>query len=115
MASSRKRFRRKTDREMHPLTGAGILVDGDGNHFGINQVGVRIWDLLADPRSLDELVEVLRREFHISATRCHDEAERFLGELLERSLVEPVESCEADVSAGAGGNPDSGLPAPGRR
>jgi hypothetical protein len=87
---------------MLPLTGAGILADADGNHFGINQVGVRIWDLLADARSLDELVETLRREFEITETRCRNEAERFLGELLEHGLIERVGSGEVDGPAETG-------------
>jgi Coenzyme PQQ synthesis protein D (PqqD) len=102
MAPPRQSFRRKAERELYPLTGAGILVDADGNHFGINQVGVRIWDLLADARSLDELVGALRREFDITETRCRHEAERFLGELLERSLVERVGPGEVDLPAGSG-------------
>ncbi len=102
MTPRRQSFRRKAERELQRLTGAGILVDADGNHFGINQVGVRIWELLADGRSLDELVESLRREFDITETRCRDEAERFLGQLLERSLVECVEPDEVGRPAGSG-------------
>jgi hypothetical protein len=67
MAPPQQSFRRNAEREIHRLTGAGILVDADGNHFGINQVGVRIWDLLADARSLDEIVEALRIRHHRDA------------------------------------------------
>jgi hypothetical protein len=101
MAPPRQSFRRNAERELQRLTGAGVLVDADGNHFGINLVGVRIWDLLAEARSLDELVETLRREFDIAETRCRDEAKRFLGELLARGLVECVASGEADRPAGS--------------
>lgn len=86
-----KTFRRTATVEMRRLTGAGILVDAQGNHFGVNQVGVRIWDLLDDAGSVDALVETLLREFDISPTRCREEADAFVGELLARGLVERIE------------------------
>jgi hypothetical protein len=81
-------FRRRVGVEVRRLTGAGILVDTEGNHFGVNQVGLRMWDLLGEPISLDTLVETLRDEFDISTARCRQEAEAFLDELRARGLVE---------------------------
>ena len=91
MTTDPQTFRRKAGVEMRRLTGAGILVDARGNHFGVNQVGVRIWDLLDDAGSVDALVETLLREFDISATRCRAEAEAFVGELVARGLAERAE------------------------
>ena len=76
---------------MRRLTGAGILVGANGRQFGVNQVGVSIWDLLDEPRSLDELVDALLREFDIPEARCREEAESFVGELLKQGLIERVE------------------------
>jgi Coenzyme PQQ synthesis protein D (PqqD) len=81
-------FRRKAEVEMRRLTGAGVLVDAQGNHFGINPVGVRIWDLLDDAGSVDSLVETLLGEFDISDTRCREDTEAFLNELMARGLIE---------------------------
>ena len=91
MTTDPQTFRRKAAVEMRRLTGAGVLVDAQGNHFGVNQVGVRIWDLLDDAGSVDALVETLRREFDISDARCREEAEAFVGELLAQGLVERAE------------------------
>ena len=91
MTTEPRTFRRQVTVAMRRLTGAGILVDAQGNHFGVNQVGVRIWDLLDDAGSVDALLETLLREFDISATRCRAEAEAFVGELLARGLVERAE------------------------
>jgi len=81
-------YRRRAAVEMRQLTGAGILIDTQGSHFGINQVGVRIWELLGDAASIDAVVEALLREFEVSDRRCRAHAEAFLAELLERGLVE---------------------------
>ena len=67
-------FRRKATAEMRRLTGAGILVAATGEQFGVNQVGVRIWDLLEESRSLAALVEILLGDFDIPAARCREEA-----------------------------------------
>jgi predicted DNA-binding transcriptional regulator len=91
MTTDLRTFRRKAAVELRRLTGAGILVDAQGNHFGVNQVGVRIWELLDDAGSVDSLVEALLREFDISDMRCREEAEAFLSELLARELVERAE------------------------
>ena len=91
MPTDPQTFRRTAAVEMRRLTGAGILVDSQGNHFGVNQVGVRIWDLLEAAGSVDALVETLLREFEISATRCRAETEAFVGELLARGLLERSE------------------------
>jgi len=88
MTKTQQQFRRKATIEMRRLTGAGVLVDAEGNHFGINRVGVRIWDLLEESRSLEGLVEILLGEFEITEPRCRAEAKRFVGELVERGLVE---------------------------
>lgn len=80
-------FRRNAVVEMRRLSGAGILVDAEGNHFGVNQVGVRIWDLLEESGSLEALVDSLLREFDISVERCRAEAEAFVGDLLARGLA----------------------------
>lgn len=81
-------FRRRLGVEVRRLTGAGILVDREGNHFGVNQVGLRMWDLLGEAISLDALVEALGDEFDVSSARCRQEAEAFLNELRARGLVE---------------------------
>ena len=91
MTTDAQTFRRTAAVEMRRLTGAGVLVDAQGNHFGVNQVGVRIWDLLDDAGSVDALVQTLLREFDVSATRCREEADAFVRELLARGLVERAE------------------------
>jgi hypothetical protein len=88
MTGEPQAFRRKSEVEVRRLIGAAILVDAQGNHFGVNEVGVRIWELLAEAQSLDALVATLLREFEISDSRCREEAQAFLDELLARELVE---------------------------
>ena len=89
-----------------PLKGTDILrresdqllttmVDGElialsienGACYGLDAIGTRIWDLLADPRSLDSLCEQLTREFEVDAAVCRQEAVGFLERLRAEGIV----------------------------
>lgn len=49
-------------------------------YYGLNPVGARIWNLLKQPRSIQELRDVLLTDYEVDAGLC----ERDLLELLER-------------------------------
>jgi len=58
-----------------------------GNCYGLNAVGTRIWALLAEPRTIDELCASLLDEFEVDATRCREEVTSLLEELREEGLA----------------------------
>jgi hypothetical protein len=43
-----------------------------GRYYTLNAVGARVWELLAAPTSLDELVAVVRREFALAPDVTND-------------------------------------------
>jgi hypothetical protein len=59
----------------------------DGVCYGLNSMGTRIWELLAEPRSVDSLCEQLTREFEISDEACRREALEFLDQLRAEGMV----------------------------
>ena len=78
-----------------PLTAA---VDGEvvmldpstSRYYGLEGVGGRIWDLLAEPRSVDELVAALVLEFDVEADTCRQEVAAFTDDLVAAGLVRPA-------------------------
>lgn len=64
----------------------GISVE-QGTCYGFNGVGSRIWALLAEPRSLDDLCALLLAEFEVDAERCRAEVVALLEELRAEGLV----------------------------
>ena len=54
------------------------VVDGEligmsieqGACYGLNAVGTRIWELLAEPRSIDSLCDQLTAEYEVGASDC---------------------------------------------
>jgi hypothetical protein len=82
------RYSRRPGVETRLLDGAAVLVVPDRQlYFAINRVGARIWDLLAEPRSLENLVAALANQFEISEPECRREAQAFLRHLSEKNLV----------------------------
>ncbi|MBO9499205.1 MAG: PqqD family protein [Novosphingobium sp.] len=58
-----------------------------GKYIGLTETGARIWDLLEEPRPLDDLCAQLCREYRISPSACRAEVEAFLLEMEKRGAV----------------------------
>ena len=63
----------------------------DGVCFGFNGVATRIWELLAEPRSLDDLCETLLREYEVGEGDCRSD----VTELIEKWRAEGLVSVRA--------------------
>ncbi len=70
-------------------------VDGDlvamsvqrGMCYGLNAVGTRIWALIAEPRSVDDLCAQLRQEFDVDEDECRRDVVDLLEELCTEGLA----------------------------
>lgn len=66
------------------------MLDPDrGAYFSLNAVGSRVWELLADPRSVNDLCHQLLTEFEIDEPACRQEVRALVEQLLEAQFVEP--------------------------
>lgn len=71
------------------------VVDGEligmsveqGACYGLNGVGTRIWELLAEPRSIASLCEQLTNEYDVDADTCLQEVLDLVEELRVEGLV----------------------------
>lgn len=59
-----------------------------GKYFGLNPVGKKIWTLLEQPKSLDEIVEELLKEFDVEKQTCINEVEVFLEKAIRYDIIE---------------------------
>ena len=70
------------------LGGESVLLDPtSGRYFGLNEVGSRIFELLGEPRSVSELVEILVQEYEVGESRLRADVEAFVSEMMSRGLV----------------------------
>ena len=58
-----------------------------GEYYGINPVGSRIWGLLAQPRTAAGICDILMEEYNVPAEECRQDVLEFLGQLFEKKLV----------------------------
>ncbi len=68
--------------------GAAILDLKSGIYYGLDLVGVRIWNLVQWPRTLSELRDILIIEYDVDAVRLESDIRDLLSELADNQLVE---------------------------
>jgi hypothetical protein len=73
----------------------GADMDGDmvmlsinrGNYYGVNNVGARIWTLLENQISIEEVSHLICSEYAVEHERCQSDLMIFFQEMLENDLV----------------------------
>lgn len=71
------------------LEGEAVILNlGDGVYYGLDGVGARVWELLREPRSVDELAGAVAAEYHVDRDTALADLLALLGELAGRGLVE---------------------------
>lgn len=64
-----------------------MLSEREGAYFGLNSVGSKIWDLIAQPRCVGDIRRSLAEQYEIDEETLTREVMTFLEELLTRRLV----------------------------
>jgi hypothetical protein len=59
-----------------------------GEYFGIGGVGTRLWELVEEPRSVDDLCAAICREYEVDEGTCRRDVSAFVEELLGRGLLQ---------------------------
>ena len=59
-----------------------------GNYHSLNETGSRIWELLESPCTVGRIIETLKDEFDAKPEVITEEVYRFLGQLLERDVIQ---------------------------
>jgi len=72
-------------------------------YYSLDGVGVRIWQLLAAPRSIAEVCDVLLDEYAIEADECRREVLEYLDRLAAEGLVVVVDESPGPVPRPAQG------------
>jgi len=70
------------------LGGEAVLLDANtGRYFGLNAVGLRIFELAQEPRTVASIHEALLAEYDVTEDVLWRDLNGFLQTLLERDLV----------------------------
>lgn len=58
-----------------------------GKYFGLNPVGKRIWELIEQPRTSEELVDTLLSEYNVPEEQCRLEVKNFLEKAIHHDII----------------------------
>ena len=59
-----------------------------GVYYGLNPVGARVWSLLGEPVSVQEMCEQIVEEFEVSWEQCQAEVLGLLEDMAQQGLIE---------------------------
>ena len=70
------------------VDGELVMLDpATSRYFGLADTGMRIWQLLEEPRSLDDVADALLREYEVDRQQCVAEVVEFVHQLESAGLV----------------------------
>lgn len=73
------------------LDGELVMMNAEaGAYYGISGVGARAFELLANPISIDGLVDVITQEYEVDAETCRRDMQTFVQKLVSNQLVQPA-------------------------
>jgi hypothetical protein len=67
-----------------------VLDVARGRYYSLNEVGARIWELLADPVAVESICCALEHEFDVSPEALVEDVKSHLEQLLSEGLIELV-------------------------
>lgn len=66
---------------------AVVLNPNAGQYFGLNEVAARIFDIVQEPKSFQEIEDILIREYDVERDQLRGDVAHFVEALVEQGLV----------------------------
>ena len=64
-----------------------ILDVATGTYFGLDTVGARIWELMAEERTLAEICDLMLEEYEVSRDELEGDLKRLAQDLADQGLI----------------------------
>ena len=65
-----------------------ILSMEDEFYYGLNPVGAFIWNLIQEPKTIDEIEKAILNEYDVEEETCNNDLKEIIKELMDKGLVE---------------------------
>lgn len=76
------------DAVFRDLDGESVILDlASGTYYGLNEVGTRIWTLLADGRDEDAIAAALTAEYEVGLEDARTHIATLIADLQSRGLI----------------------------
>ena len=63
----------------------------NGEYYGLDEIGTRIWELLEKPIVIENLIHCLTLEFEVEREECEEDTLEFLKDLFAKNLINLLE------------------------
>jgi hypothetical protein len=85
------RIVRSSDIVFNEMDGETIMMSiENGEYYGINSIGSRIWKLLETPKAASEICDALLPDFDVTREQCAKDVLLFLNRMAEKGVVKIV-------------------------
>lgn len=83
------RISRRNENVSAEVDGETVLMSiKNGNYYGMNPVGSRIWELIEKETTFGALCETLLKEFDATPAQIQTETSAFISHLMEEDLIQ---------------------------
>jgi hypothetical protein len=70
------------------LNGESVILEvASGKYFGLDEIGTRIWNLLAEHKALQPAYEILLAEYEVDPARLESDLIAMVQKLVEKELM----------------------------
>lgn len=81
-------IQRRNDLLFNEIDGEVVMLSiENGEYYGLDRVGAKIWELIKEPLSIRHLVEKLMGEYEIDKEQCISDTLTFINKLADKKLV----------------------------
>ncbi len=81
-------LQRRNDLLFNEIDGEVVMLSVEnGEYYGMNNVGSRIWELLKKPISYQKLITQLLEKYIVTEEDCDSELIKFINELIHKDLL----------------------------
>lgn len=67
---------------------SAILSLSNGVYYGLDPLGARIWELIQEPRTVNEVRDVILSEYEVERDRCERDLLELLRQLNDQGLIQ---------------------------
>jgi hypothetical protein len=82
------RYKAVTEHLYCDLNGEAVVLSlANGRYYGMNAVAARIWELVQDPHSADEIEQAILLEYEVEREVCRQQVSGFLQRMIAEELL----------------------------
>jgi len=80
------------------LNGEAVVLSlANGRYYGMNEVAARIWELVQEPRSVEEIEEAILLEYDVEPEVCGQQVSDFLQRMVAENLLVVIHESGSEI------------------